>query len=114
MKRTLILFVAAAALLVPATVPEARADYTLDSSACTRNDKDHWRQNDSRDSSVPVRTGPGSQYSAKARLAPLGLLRVYCSATSKAGNRWYYGKASLDTNGGRYTTGWVWGGNLMT
>lgn len=60
----------------------------------------------------PLRTDPGSEYSVKGRMGPLALLMVYCSAKSKAGQRWYYGRASLDSNGARQTTGWVWSGGV--
>ncbi|MFE2749586.1 hypothetical protein ACFXKX_35600 [Streptomyces scopuliridis] len=98
-------------LLAAIQAPAAHADYARDSSSCTRNDRDHWRSSHN-DHRTRVRTGPGSEYSVKDQMGPLALLRVHCSAVSRGGQRWYYGRASLDSNGARQTMGWVWSGQL--
>ncbi|MFE4831209.1 hypothetical protein [Streptomyces sp. NPDC056672] len=73
-KRPFINMLAAITILATAAVPVAQADYIRDSSSCTRNDKDHWRQNHyNADNTTPVRNGPGSEYSANLGLSPVGL-----------------------------------------
>lgn len=109
MRRMALLTTFLTAALLAGTAPLAHAA-TKDSSSCTRNDKDRWAQGSSSTHTVAVRNGPGSEYGTKARMEPLGLVRIYCSANSKSGQRWYYTKAYITDS--RTTMGWIWSGNI--
>ncbi|WP_148588919.1 hypothetical protein [Streptomyces sp. WAC01526] len=99
----------ATALLLGGVAALASPASAVGSSACTRNDKNNTRASVSL-SSVPVRTGPGSQYKKATVLEGVEEFRVYCSAKSKAGKRWNYGKVLSGSTAGK--KGWVYDGNL--
>ncbi|MFJ9214451.1 hypothetical protein [Streptomyces sp. NPDC102264] len=111
--RSLMTPAAVAVVLAVAAVPAAAADYTArDASSCTRNDRDRWEQNANLSRRAPVRTGPGGEYRVRARIGPLALVHIWCSTTSRSGQRWYYGRADLSSSGPGRVTGWIWSGHL--
>ncbi|MEU9483075.1 hypothetical protein [Streptomyces decoyicus] len=80
-----------------ASAPTASA---IGSSACTRNDKNHFEYNPWVDG-VPVHTGPGSTYKVKGR----AMADIYVACSRPGGkHRWWY---SRDNESG--LTGWIYG-----
>ncbi|MFI8932442.1 hypothetical protein ACIG3E_32860 [Streptomyces sp. NPDC053474] len=97
----------ASTLLLGTLAVAASPVSAVGAGACTRNDRNHIKY--ARNLEFPViHTGPGARYTEKGVLESAQPFYVYCSAKSKAGNRWYYGKVEGGSTIGR--KGWIWSG----
>ncbi|MEU5417861.1 hypothetical protein [Streptomyces sp. NPDC020667] len=100
--RKTVVGMAASAVALGAVMATASSASAVNSSACTRDDKNHWAYSVDL-SDAPLREGPGNQYRQKGTLEGLHAFYVICSTVNGSGNRWYYGDLA---NG---TRGWLWG-----
>jgi hypothetical protein len=95
------------AVLFAGAVTTAPSASAVGSSACSKNVTNHWRHIDVLAGDWPhttyLRTGPGSDYSAKRGLDYGDDFKAYCTAYSHSGKIWYYSKMPSGQKG------WVYG-----